>query len=182
MTVYFKCLLLLLFASASLCMAQEIYKTVSPDGNVAYTDKPTGPNSVKVEVAEPIVVPPVIPAPQKSKPEPPQTPASYEVTLVYPTPELHINPGTFHLPIQVITDPGLDPQHKLVILDNGEPVQGAVIEYIIRGSHVIEAQVVDQKGKVLGSSEPVNVYVHRPTVNSRRNIEERQRRSSSTSN
>jgi hypothetical protein len=170
---FFKQILLIPFLGASLCLATDIYKTVDDNGRVTYTDKPTGANSEKVTVQEPIVVPRIIPAPRPTRPEAPLTPGSYSVNLSYPTPEMHLNPGTFHLPVQVSTDPNVHPLHRLVIFDNGEPVGGLIIEYIIRGTHSIQAQVLDQAGKVLGSSEPVTVYVHRPTVNSRNNIQPR---------
>jgi len=155
--------------------AQEVYKTVDESGNVTYTDKPVNSTSKKIEVEEPIVVPRVIPTPRtvKISPTKPAAPTSYTVTINYPTPELHINPGTWDLPLQVSTEPNVHPDHKLVVLDNGEPVDGMIIKYIIRGTHVIQAQVLDEKGKVISSSDPVTVYVHRPTINSRKNIDQR---------
>ena len=167
---------LLIFLSLSMvAQATEIYRTVDENGRVIFTDKPQGENSEKVDVPEPIIVPEVIPKP---RPRPSQrqerTPTSYDVVLAYPTPELHINPGTFHLPVQVSTQPNVHPRHNLVILDNGEPVDGMVIQYIIRGTHSIQAQVLDERGKVLGSSQAVTVYVHRPTINSRRQIQARE--------
>ena len=153
-----------------------MYKTIDANGNVIYSDKPTGPNSEKIDVAEPIVVPRVIPQTRTVKVTPPPlaAPTSYIVAMTYPTPEMHINPGTFHLPVQVSTEPTLHQDHRLVILDNGEATEELIIEYIIRGTHVIQAQVVDAKGNVLGSSDAVNVYVHRPSINSRRNLEARE--------
>ena len=154
--------------------AQDVYKTVDESGNVTYTDKPVNARSKKIEVQEPISVPRVIPSPRtvKVSPSKPAVPTSYIVTLDYPTPELHINPGTFDLPLQASTEPSLHPTHTLVVLDNGEPVDGMIIKYITPGTHVIQAQVLDEKNKVLGSSEAVTVYVHRPTINSRKNIEQ----------
>ena len=169
-------ILLAFFCWTTLGVAGDVYKTVDENGNVTYTDKPIGPNSEKITVEEPISVPRVIPQPRTIKVSPPPGPQSYKVIMTYPTPELHLNPGTFDLPIQVSTEPNVHPDHKLVVLDNGEPIEGMLIEYIIRGSHVIQAQVVDAKGKVLGSSDPVNVYVHRPSINSRNNIEQREQK------
>lgn len=167
-------LVTLLLMVSTLCLATDVYKTVDEQGRVIYTDKPTGTNSELVKIPEPIVVPEVIPKPRIEAPKEPAPPTSYNVTMTHPTPEMHINPGTFHLPIQVNTNPSVHPLHRLVVLDNGQPIDGMMIEYIVRGTHTIQAQVLDQRGKVLGSSEVVTVYVHRPTINSRENIKRRE--------
>lgn len=148
---------------APAAFATEVYKTVDQNGNVIYTDTPKNANSEKVEVREPIVVPATVPTRTlKPQSQEPQIPTEYKVTIVQPTPETHLLPGNFHLPIQVSTEPNVHADHSLIIYDNGEAIEGNIIQYIIRGSHAIHAEVVNKRGKVLGTSAPVTVYVHRP--------------------
>jgi len=156
-------ILVFLLLFTSFATAQHVYKTVDENGRVIYTDKPDGNNPEKIEVREPNLVPGIIPSPRPSQTTP-SAPNKYQVTIINPAPETHLNPGTFNLAIDVTTQPTVHESHHLVILDNGAPVAGSVIEYIAPGSHQIQAQVLNRQGKVLGSSDTVMVYVHRARI------------------
>ncbi len=161
-------------ALMSSSFATEVYKTVDKNGRVIYTDKPSTDSesqSEKVNIGEPITVPGVIPAsrPQRrNSSEQQNAPSQYTVSITQPLPETHINPGVFTVAIQTSTDPAIHESHQLVILDNGNAIPSPVIQYITPGSHRFVAQVLNEKGKVLGESAPVMVYVHRPNLNNRR--------------
>jgi len=51
----------------------------------------------------------------------------------------------------------------LRLLDNGVET-AATISWPDRGEHRLLVQVIDDEGEVIAESEPVVVYVHRPTV------------------
>ena len=149
--------------------AAQVYKTVDENGRVTYTNTPGDKPAEKVDIAEPNTMEPVqtrTPLPQDRKPT--AVPSSYEVTITSPSNDMHLNPGEWNLAIQVATVPDLDSSHRVQITDNGAVVSNegtaATISNILRGSHIIQAQVMDAGGRILGSSEPVTVYVHRPTV------------------
>jgi hypothetical protein len=161
--------LLMLIGGAN---AQEVYKVVNEDGSVTYTDDPGDKPAEKVELREPTVVPAVTPRPplQSNRDNNDNVPKSYEVLITSPEPETHLNPGDWDLAVVVATDPGVHASHRVQILDNGEVKsdEGStlVIKAISRGTHTLTAQVVNERGRVISTSAPVTVYVHRPTVNS----------------
>ena len=160
-------IIILSLALTQVAVAADVYKTVDDNGRVIYTDTPSGNNSEKVDIGEPIVVPGLVPRSRPTKKLSPILPTEYDVTIVQPAPETHINPGVFTVSIQVSTEPEVHEFHQLVILDNGEVLPSPVIEYITPGSHRLVAQVIDENGKILGSSAAVMVYVHRSNLNNR---------------
>lgn len=152
-----------------LAFSADVYKTVDKNGQIIYTDKPIGSHSEKVDIGEPIVVPSVVPIsrPSRNSSRTLAPPTHYTITIDEPAAETHINPGVFNLQIKVSTTPTVHDSHQLVILDNGSALPSALIEFIAPGSHHLQAQVINERGKVISSSAPVMVYVHRPNINNR---------------
>lgn len=148
-------------------MAAEIYKVVDENGRVTYTDKPPQNRPAeKVQLKEPNTVPPAVitrrPAPE---PEKSDIPTDYQLRIAYPPDEFHVNPGMRNLSVQVAVDPPIHPRHQLQVLDNGQVLPGTTLENIVvRGTHVLQARIVDQQGRTVSQSEAIEVYVHRPTV------------------
>ncbi len=144
--------------------AAEIYKTVDENGKVTYSDKITNNQSKKLDIKGLNTLPSVTPrGPQSEKPRS-LIPTEYKITIVKPTNETHLNPGDRDLSIQVTTVPNVYKTHKLQLSDNGSPVQGNLIQNISRGTHVLIAVVVDERGRVISRSQPTTIYVHRPVV------------------
>lgn len=141
----------------------DIYKTVDENGKVTYSDKMTSDKSEKVETKQLNTLPATQPTvPVRKTTRKTSVPNNYDIRIVQPSNNFHVNPGQRDLTIQVTTVPHIYTNHRLQISDNGAPIQGTVIKEITRGSHVIVAMVIDERGRVISESEPVSVFVHRP--------------------
>ncbi len=171
-----KVLCLSLLAVPLLASAGKVYKIVDKYGRVTYTDKP--PANLKESDA--LELPDINthnsnvsdrrkPA-RMEKPEEPQ-PFRYEnIAIQTPQHEQTIPPGQTQVQIELALTPELVDGHLIQILfdgaPNGEP--SVVTRYTLsdmnRGEHIIQAEVTDAEGKVVGRSKPVTIYVKRPTV------------------
>ena len=78
-------------------------------------------------------------------------------------------PGNFSVSANI--SPSLQGKEKLQLLmdgePRGEPQRGSAwpLTNVFRGTHVLEVTVIDPKGKELAKSEPVTVFVFRPSKN-----------------
>ena len=149
----------------------EIYKTTDKDGNVVYTDTPSPSRP-----SEKIKLKPITPLPPAKYIAPPsphsQKPASdsgYE-TLMITSPandSIVRNNGNFLVNIRI--KPGLQGSHKLRLLVDGEvlagPQKGKIftIKNMFRGTHRLQVEIVDGKGKSLMQAASV-IHVQRPFV------------------
>lgn len=158
----------------SMASTAQIYKTTEEDGTVSYSDTPsTGGSSQQVQVREPNTAAPPPDMPRlETDPvseEPEQT--SYQVAITAPANEttFPMGPGNFSVSAKV--EPNPEPGTALQLFMDGEP-QGVPqdsaswsLTNVFRGAHDLSVAVVDGKGKELARSEPVRVYVLRPSVN-----------------
>jgi hypothetical protein len=148
-------------------VAAEIYKVVDENGNVTYTDTPPrNKKAEKIEFPQGNTLPPTRVTKRLSPPKAQSgIPTDYQLRITSPPDEFHVTPGIRNLDIQVAVEPALHPHHELQITDNGTVIQGNTMENIVvRGMHRIQAQVVDQQGAIVSQSEPIHIYVHRPSV------------------
>lgn len=160
----FACLL------AATAAAQDVYKVVDEKGRVTYTDNPNSENAKTLNLPPINTQPAVKPAPAKTTEKNTAAKAAYSIEISNPANETHLNPGQWDLTIDVSVKPGLKKEHFILLTDNGNPVQppqkqtSFTISHIIRGSHALQAQIVNAKGKTISRSSVVNVYVHRVNV------------------
>ncbi|MGD9661322.1 MAG: hypothetical protein AB7U63_08610 [Porticoccaceae bacterium] len=152
----------------------EVYKVVDPKtGKVLYTDTP--PANYKPD--DSLKLPPVNTQPAMDIPdkgvstEAEPLPLNYDsLTILQPANNSTIPPGQLDVVIQTKAQPTLQEGHLIRILFNDEPVaspsstSSIVIGNLIRGSHQIQAQVVDAEGKVLISSKTVTIHVKRASI------------------
>ena len=166
---------LLLTPLLALAAAGEVYRIVDPEtGAVTYTDQPPpdGKNAETVPLPDvntttPVEAPAVV---DLNSDEEPGEVISYEtVTITSPADGETIPPGQTEVVIRVETDPELQPGHALRVLFNGKPVappserRQVTVGDLIRGTHQINAQIVDQDGRTLRESGTVTIYVKRAT-------------------
>lgn len=162
-------ILCLVLGTTATVSAQGVYRVVDENGNVTYTDNPGDKPAEKVEAQEPNVVQGTTPVirPQPS-PIDGDVPKKYKVKIVQPESEAHLNADQRELTISVSTDPALHEKHRVQIVDNGaaQDISGTslTVKNLNRGTHSYVAQVVNEKGKVLGTSGTVTVYVHHPAT------------------
>ena len=152
-----------------------IYRTLDADGNVVFTDNPPDKKraeEVKVGPTNTMDSPPAERRAERrgdAPPEPPPLPdTGYEaVSITAPDAGANLRiPQDNPIQVQVSLSPSLKDGHRLVILDNGTPVEGNALDFPNPGEHTLIAQVRDSQGEVLIESEPVLFYVMRTTADS----------------
>lgn len=160
-----------LYALASVA---QVYRHVDENGNVTFTDRPP-PDAERVQLQETntSAPPPVIPRPEPAKPAPEAGPGSYTARITAPAHETIIPNGPGNFSVSASIDPALGSgdllQLKMDGSPQGEPQAGSswALTNIFRGEHHITIAVVNKDGKELAISEPVTVFVFRPSTNNR---------------
>ncbi|MEQ8261889.1 MAG: DUF4124 domain-containing protein [Alcanivorax sp.] len=155
--------------------SKGIYRTLDADGNVVFTDNPPDKKraeEVKVGPTNTMDSPP----PERraeprgdAPPEPPPVPDNGYQTVSISAPSAGANlriPQDNPIQVQVSLSPSLKSGHRLVILDNGTPLEGTAMDFPNPGEHTLIAQVRDGDGTVLIESRPVVFYVMRTTADS----------------
>jgi hypothetical protein len=152
-----------------------VYKSVDSQGNVVYTDEPSAD-------AQPVKLPPLstVPAPRYQPSD--QSPAEAEqsaqadyqqVSIVSPTQDETLRDNTGAVPVNVVTQPDLDSAsgHRFrYYLDGqaqGKPTESGriIFDNLDRGSHTVEAAIVDSTGQELIRSSSVRFFLHRQSIN-----------------
>ncbi|MCK9503072.1 MAG: DUF4124 domain-containing protein [Porticoccaceae bacterium] len=168
---------ILMLATAGLwvmCASAEVYKVVDPKtGKVLYTDTPPA----NYKPSDSVKLPPVNTQPATDIPEKsPATdaepaPIRYEtLAILQPRDDVTIPPGQLDVVVQTKAEPELQEGHLIRILFNNEPVaspsstSSVVIGNLNRGSHQIQAQIIDAEGKILISSKTIIIHVKRASV------------------
>lgn len=167
-------LALLVFPLASL--AQAVYRTTDAQGNVVFTDRPPANATPedRIEIRPTNTVRPVeVPAP----PAPAEAPAeeatvvSYSVAIASPANETSFPMGPGNFSVSANVNPALRAGDTLqLFLDGtprGEPQAGANwdLTNVFRGRHDLTVGVIGASGETLAVSDPVTVFVHRPSTN-----------------
>ena len=157
---------LLLSALLTSVAQSQIYKEIDEQGNVRFTDQPSA-------VAEPLTVQPANtatstearPRPQqKTKPAIPYQ----QLAITEPSNNSIIPNGPGNFSVSIKLSPNLRPSHQLQLLMNGEVHSSGQqtqfqLNNIRRGSHQLQAQVIDEDGSALIQSDNIKVQVYRPS-------------------
>ncbi len=136
--------------------AETVYKTVDEDGNIIFTDKPSEKSEeIKIQDLQTIDNP----NPAKYKPGSNQADKtqfkyeSFEVTK--PESGAGIRSNTGNVSISVSLEPGLRGGHKIILSMDGNEIgtgYSASLQNVDRGTHSINAKVIDGNGKTLIST------------------------------
>jgi len=174
-----KLLLLALLLTPLATMAQ-IYRTTDEQGNVVFTDTPPpeGAGREEVEIQQINTTPPPEPrpdlAPSEKEPEEDSGKVEYGVAITAPANETTIPMGPGNFSVSAVVRPSLGVNHRLQLLMDGapwgEPQTAASwdLTNVFRGAHDVTIAVMDSEGDHLMVSEPVRVYVLRPSINFRK--------------
>jgi hypothetical protein len=161
---------LALLAAASYA---QIYKQVDKDGNVTFTDQPP-PDGEPVELGTTNTAPPPVNAyPRKAAPSEKAAKSTYTATITSPANETIIPNGPGNFSVSATVSPALQSGHQLQLLIDGAPVQEPQkggswsLTNVFRGEHSLVVSVIDDKGAQVTASEPVTVYVFRPSTHQR---------------
>lgn len=176
-------LLLLLFSFPALA---EIYRWVDENGNVVFTDEPH-PQAEKIEVSPSTVYTPddSIRAPEPDQPpltlspEPDTSDAdneapatSYDLRIIAPSGDESIWSNNGDLTVSMIVEPALDAEqgHKILLQLDGEAVSEPrasttfQLNNLNRGTHTLDAMVVDDNGNTFASSPVISFQLHRTSI------------------
>ena len=161
--------------AASMAMADGAYRWVDEDGVVHYSDVPQEGAEI-VNISEYSRATGARIGPQTSRTdddeqaEDSQQPFRYEsLSVANPGPEETLWNIEGVLDVSLALTPGLQEGHQVrVYFDGGEPttVTGSSfqIENVYRGVHNIQAEVVDETGRLMIRSKPNRFYVQQNTV------------------
>lgn len=155
-----------------------IYKSVGPDGRVTFSDTPPKDRKAEQVDLKPTNVQPIaLPRPLPQRRLSPRdtaddAPAPYtgpiQFAIVSPQDGATIPPGQRYVELQVALEPMLPGGHQFFVVVNGQPWSGTSsgtsldISALDRGSHTLQAVLLDTHGNRLAESQVVQVYVHRP--------------------
>jgi hypothetical protein len=168
-------LLLIAVLLVPLAGLADIYRSTDAQGNVVFTDTPppNGSETNRVELKSmntveppPLVAPPSAPGTATTDPA-----TAYTLSITSPAPETSfpMGPGNFSVSAQV--NPALEKYDGLQLFMDGKawgaPQRDTMwdLTSVPRGQHDLTVAVIDKSGKVLVTSAPVRVYVHRPSIN-----------------
>lgn len=155
-----------------------IYKTVGPDGEVVFSDKPlAGSQSEQVQMGpinvQPIALPRKLPV-RKLSPKDQQRDddggysGPINFAIVSPQNGATIPPGQRFIALQVAIDPMPQSEYSFFAVVDGQAWRGGSsgnsldISALERGSHSVQAVLTDPGGKVLARSQTITIYVKRP--------------------
>ena len=154
----------------------QIYKTTDEQGNVVFSDAPPAGSSTSEQVALPRTnttppPPTIAPIPRPKAGTQDSDVAPVEVAITSPENETTIAMGGGIFSVSASISSGSSQGQTLQLLMDGSP-QGEpqetgtwTLENVLRGPHDLVVEVHGRDGKVLAKSEPIRVYVLRPSVN-----------------
>ncbi|MDJ0877543.1 MAG: DUF4124 domain-containing protein [Halieaceae bacterium] len=174
-----KYLLILLFCTLlGTTASAQVYRVVDEHGNVTFTDKPPG-DAEPVEIREPNTTAPpdtsVFPAPPPKPADEQDESGGYQVAITAPANETIIPRGPGNFSVSATVSPSLGRDHMLQLMMDGQPREEPqtstswALTNVFRGEHNITVTVIDKEGKTLATSEPVKVFVFRPSSQFRNN-------------
>ena len=153
----------------------QIYKSVDAKGVVTFSDTP--PKNPQTEV-EQIEVPATVNAMQATPIAPTETEERDNsevqidrlIDIVSPMDNATIPMGAGIFDVAVESTPELGDSESVELYLDEEKVGEAQTEltwtltYVIRGAHTLEAKWVTEDGAILATSEPITVFVLRPSI------------------
>ncbi len=154
--------------TTGLAFAQTtVYKCKAPDGSVIFSDQ-TCPDAEKIEVkaAQTVASPGGVKGLSERKGGvPAQTPYT-KFAIVSPTDDQAVRSNGGEVSVSISVNPGLRAKHAIVVTVDGQPIgKGSsttlTLQNLPRGTHTVQAAVVDEKGKEIVRSETVTFHVLR---------------------
>jgi len=165
-----------LLVTSTVCA--QAYKWVDEDGVVHYSDRPhPGAERIQLSTSGRSSITARAPAPtaRRAAPEPEpapveeQKPFSYEVLEVSsPAAEVTLWNIEGTLDVTLNLQPALQPGHRVRVYIDGDPrmVNGMSfqLDEVYRGIHNLQAEILDETGKLMIRSLPNRFYVQKNTI------------------
>lgn len=177
MAMRFLSLILILSLCAPALADQKVYETVGPNGETTFSDTPSpGAKEMVVPPAPTYQAPPIpmTPSPSgnpSSQVSTGQSDAYHLVKIVAPADHATVVNTAGTVAVTVLVEPPLKVGRgdRIQLTLDGNPATEAAspnisLKGVDRGTHTLEAQVVDRVGATLMESAPVTFYLHRPSI------------------
>ncbi|MDX1434680.1 MAG: DUF4124 domain-containing protein [Gammaproteobacteria bacterium] len=154
--------------------SQKIYKFVLPDGRITYSDRPPedDPDAQEVRLS-PLQTysPPPTPAldTASSRPKPDDAAGYEELEVTSPANDATLRDNGGSVSISIALKPGLHSGHSIDIVMDGKSIgsgnsTSVTLTNVDRGSHTVQAKVLDEAGKVVISSNSITFHLQRAAV------------------
>ncbi len=148
--------------------AQEVYKTITKEGNVVFSDTPQQ-NSEKIETELTNLQAPTQTSPQQRVSKTKKS-AEYRVRLTSPQNGSKLGPSQRSLAMRVSVIPSLEPEYRVEFWLDGKRIRGPSkstsasfpMGIKMRGKHTVMAKIVNSAGKTIASSSISTIHVIRP--------------------
>jgi hypothetical protein len=161
-------LIITLLSCSVLAASTKIYVWRSDDGVLVFSDSPK-PGAEEVDVREPNTASSVDTSMLDLTPQVIKDDYQVEINQPKENATIRDNTGSVYVTgsIKPIFKQGLTIQ---LYLDNKpyekpQPHSMFVLRDIDRGEHIIKMKLLNEKGKVIASSNPITFYMHRASVN-----------------
>lgn len=151
--------------------AVEVWKGVDAEGNVIYSDRPVPGGQLMNAPDVQTISPPPTPAQPAAaaQPAPGQDTGYSLIEILTPDQEATIRDNQGNVAVVVGLSPNLRSGRgeRLQLLLDGAPASQPgtstrfELQNVDRGTHQVQAVVVDARGRTLASSEPVTFFLHR---------------------
>lgn len=165
--------LLPLLLALPLTVSAEVFRTVDEHGNVTFSDQPSkNAERVKLPPVPTYSAPPAPPitagAPEQSDPDD----IYKSMRITSPENDAAVRENSGNLTVSLALQPGLSNAqgHRIQVYLNGSPVgePGATTNFSLtnldRGTHTLNAAVLDGKGRTLIESDIVTFHMMRVTA------------------
>ncbi|WP_448569650.1 DUF4124 domain-containing protein [Thalassotalea ganghwensis] len=168
-TTYICAFLVTLFCVDALAGSTKIYVWRNADGVLVYSDSPK-PGAEEVEVADPNTANSSIDTSVLDI-NPQEVEETYEVEITQPANNDTIRDNTGSVFVSGRIKPIFKRGLSIVLHLDGQPYEKPqthsmfVLRNVDRGEHQIKMDLIDDKGKVIASSETITFYMHRASVN-----------------
>ena len=167
---------LLIFVGLALCVSaiaqDRVYKRVNPDGSVEYSDQPLeGADVMKVPKGSTFTMPEAVTsraASTDTKPE--EAKVIYDsLEITRPVNDESIRSNEGKLTALARSVPAVDSNHRFRWNMDGAAVKDVNspelrLNNLNRGTHTLQAQIVDADGKVVISSETISFHMMRHRI------------------
>ena len=164
---------LLLLALVVPLASADVYKTVTSDGEIIFSDTPS-PGAKRVHLPKLMTYKstplPSLPADTTAPPPAAVTYQSFKVSAPQDQATIWDNEG--NVPMTVNLEPALavEDGHRIQFYLDGKPYgkpelsMANTFHGLDRGTHTLSASVLDDKGDSLISTAPVTVYLHQASL------------------
>lgn len=153
----------------------QVYRWVDEDGVVHYSDTPhPGAEEIQLPDDGPTAPGRAFESLQRTPPtngdeaQQPATPGYERVRFVAPAPEETLWNIGGELTVRLDVQPALRPGHQVRVYFDGEPrpASGLTVELqeVWRGTHNLQAEVLNEQGQLMIRSEPIRFYVHQTSI------------------